>query len=90
MLPDGKERKDEHGISVATTPEAAARYIDAKGMIRIDTDRLPAAYPLIPDEKDPEHFFIGGMPFDMGDNLSEVLMHANAIRSCAEVFLSQV
>jgi hypothetical protein len=86
MLPDGSERKDEHGLSVASTPEAAARYVNAKGMIEIDLEKLPDIYkPLVPDPEDTEHFCIAGMPFENGDNLSDVLKHANAIRECSKV-----
>ena len=77
---------DIDGISVARTPEAAARYVKAKGMIVIDLDKLPPIYTLVPDPDDPEHLCISGLPIESADNLSDVLNHANVIRSCAEVF----
>lgn len=56
-------------------------------MIRIDTEKLEAlGYQLIQDGDDAEHLCISGMPFDTPEAYSDVIKHANAIKSCSEVF----
>jgi hypothetical protein len=84
------ERVDEHGLSVATSPEAATAGFDAKGMIEIDTDKFPPEYSIILDPDDANHQLIRGLPFDLrqdnnDEQESEVVKHANALRACARV-----
>jgi hypothetical protein len=101
MMPQGEwcpfcrrvlvERWDEHGLSVAPSPEAAARVLPGhKGIIRIDLDKLPPEYTVEPDPEDADHMLIQGLPFDLGQDNSdeeqlEVIRHANALVACSDV-----
>ena len=79
--PETNERRDERGLSVASTPEAAAQHLTkCPWMIEIDTEKLhQRGYTLVPDG---DHFSIPEPPFDVEEDRSKVLAHAAVLIEC--------